>query len=133
VHFENFVDDVADFYARVAVVVVPLLSGTGVSIKTLEAIEYRKPVVASRVGVRGLPLHLPPSVVVAEQPAEFAHAIEKFLGAQGRDSGEPATTARPPADHATFLREFFLIAQRHRRGRATGPEQCDKRRGHGAP
>jgi glycosyltransferase involved in cell wall biosynthesis len=131
VHFEKFVDDVADFYARVAVVVVPLLSGTGVSIKTLEAIEYRKPVVASRVGVRGLPLHLPSSVVVADQPAEFALGIEKFLGA--RDSAGPATAARPPADQATFLREFSLIAQRYRRGRETGPEQRDRRRGHGAP
>jgi hypothetical protein len=50
------VKDVADFYASVPVVVVPLLRGTGVSLKTLEALAYRVPVVSTPVGVRGISL-----------------------------------------------------------------------------
>ena len=41
-------------YASAKLVVVPLLSGTGISIKTLEALTLGKPVFASPVGLRGL-------------------------------------------------------------------------------
>ena len=48
------VDDLAAVYARCRVVIVPLLHGTGVSIKTLEAIAHGKPVVSTPIGWRGL-------------------------------------------------------------------------------
>lgn len=41
-------------YAAAKLVIVPLLAGTGVSIKTLEAISLGKPVLSSPVGLRGL-------------------------------------------------------------------------------
>jgi glycosyltransferase involved in cell wall biosynthesis len=48
------VRSVADFYDVIATAVVPLLSGTGVSLKTLEAIAHGVPVLATLVGVRGI-------------------------------------------------------------------------------
>ena len=48
------VRDVGDFYDAIAIAVVPLLSGTGVSLKTLEAVEHGVPVISTPVGVRGI-------------------------------------------------------------------------------
>lgn len=48
------VRDLRPLYASARLVIVPLLSGTGISIKTLEAIAMGKPVLATPVGLRGL-------------------------------------------------------------------------------
>jgi glycosyltransferase involved in cell wall biosynthesis len=70
----GWVDDVASFYGSVNVVVVPLLSGTGVSIKTLEAAAYGVPIVSTSVGVRGLTLAPDHEVLVRDSPSGFASA-----------------------------------------------------------
>ncbi len=49
------VEDLDDVYRRTKVVIVPLFSGTGTSIKTLEAMAHGKPVVTTPCGVRGIP------------------------------------------------------------------------------
>ena len=48
------VDDLAATYRQAKVVVVPLFQGTGISIKTLEALGQGKPVVTTPCGRRGL-------------------------------------------------------------------------------
>jgi len=50
----GFVEDPVDFYKQVDVVIVPLLVGTGLKIKTVEALAFGKPVVSTRVGFEGL-------------------------------------------------------------------------------
>ena len=69
---EPRVENVGSFYARIGASIVPLLSGTGVSVKTLEAIAHGKPVVATSAGARGLRRELYPDVLVADDPALFA-------------------------------------------------------------
>ena len=49
------VDDLDQVYRRSKVIVVPLFRGAGISIKTLEAMGRRKPVVTTPCGRRGLP------------------------------------------------------------------------------
>lgn len=50
----GYVEDLADIYKEARVVVNPMLSGTGLPIKTIEAMAYGKPVVATASGARGL-------------------------------------------------------------------------------
>lgn len=71
------VDNLTDIYERSKVVVVPLFRGAGVSIKTLEALGQRKPVVTTACGQRGLPdagdalVSLP----FQDRPGDVAQAI----------------------------------------------------------
>ncbi|TCR70039.1 glycosyl transferase family 1 [Bosea sp. BK604] len=53
-HVLGYVGDLRPLYAAAKLVIVPLLSGTGVSIKTLEAVALGKPVLTTPVGIRGL-------------------------------------------------------------------------------
>jgi hypothetical protein len=66
------VPDLATFYRQVDVVGIPSLHGSGVQEKAVEAIGQAKPVVASRHALRGLGDHLPPTVRIADNAADFA-------------------------------------------------------------
>lgn len=88
-----------DFYESVRVVVVPLLSGTGVSIKTLEAMSFGRPVVATSAGVRGLDLEAGVEVIVEDDPRAFAEAVVRLnhdarLRKQIGEAGARAVRAR---------------------------------------
>ena len=61
-----------DYYARSKVVVVPLLSGSGLSIKTIECLANGRAVVTTRVGARGLP-HDPNAFVQIDMQADPRH------------------------------------------------------------
>ena len=75
----GWVDDVATFYDQVEVVAVPLLTGTGVSVKTMEAAAYGAAIVSTQVGLRGLNLQAGTEVLVADDPATFAASILQVL------------------------------------------------------
>jgi hypothetical protein len=49
----GFVDQVSDFYSAVDVVMVPMLHGTGVKIKSVEALNYCKPVLFTNHSAEG--------------------------------------------------------------------------------
>jgi hypothetical protein len=49
----GFVDQVSDFYSAVDIVMVPMLHGTGVKIKSVEALNYRKPVLFTAHSAEG--------------------------------------------------------------------------------
>jgi glycosyltransferase involved in cell wall biosynthesis len=58
VTFLGMVDNVTEAYQRADVVVLPITNGGGIAIKTLEAVQFGKPIVATRHAMRGLPLSI---------------------------------------------------------------------------
>ena len=103
------VEDIRSFYARIGASIVPLLSGTGVSIKTLEAIAHGKPVVATSAGVRGLRRELYPEVHVTDDPALFARKLIDL----SRSDVTPKSRILSSTVAADFLDTFDRIAQPH--------------------
>jgi glycosyltransferase involved in cell wall biosynthesis len=75
----DFADDIEALYARTKVVIVPILGGTGIKIKILEALSYSIPVVSTLLGVDGLPDKYENGCLVADQPVEFAEYIKRLL------------------------------------------------------
>jgi glycosyltransferase involved in cell wall biosynthesis len=73
------VKDVSEFYQLVQMIVVPLLNGTGVSLKTLEAASYGIPVLSTPVGVRGLSKHVLPSNIRVIELTEFSKALTQHV------------------------------------------------------
>ena len=68
------VDDVRPHIARGAVYVVPLRIGGGTRLKIFEAMAMGKAVVSTTVGAEGLPVTPGRDLVIADEPARFAHA-----------------------------------------------------------
>jgi hypothetical protein len=91
----GFVDDLDALYRESAVVINPAVAGTGLKIKTLEALAHSRPVVSWPSGTDGLPAEIRPFCVVAHDWYVFAHAVVKALR-------HPATLA--PEDRDTIVR-----------------------------
>src|SRR5690606_38412236 len=50
-----FVEDLSEVYSQSKVAICPMLSGTGIKVKTVEALSYGLPVVSTERGLDGLP------------------------------------------------------------------------------
>jgi polysaccharide biosynthesis protein PslH len=75
--------DLGPIYAAADMVINPMLFGTGLSIKGLEALGYAKPLVTTSVGARGLGEEAGKSFLVANTPEEFSAAIVSVLSDTG--------------------------------------------------
>ena len=71
----GYVDDVRDLLVRYAVFVCPILSGSGVRVKLLEAFAAGIPVVSTYVGAEGLASHDGEFCRLADDPEGFAACV----------------------------------------------------------
>ena len=91
------VDDALAELARVRVVIVPLLAGSGTRIKILEAWAAGRAVVSTRIGAEGLPAAHGENLLLADSPEEMVEQIclllanpdlRRSLGRAGRRAVE---------------------------------------------
>lgn len=75
----GMVDDLQEFYNHAKIAICPMLSGTGVKIKVLEALSYGLPVVTNRRGVDGLINKKNNGCLVGQDPVEFSKAIHQLM------------------------------------------------------
>lgn len=82
--FENvtklhFVENLSDYYSNSKVAICPMLSGTGLKIKVVEALSFGLPIVCNQRGVDGLSNKSDNGCLVTNVPEEFANAIKLLL------------------------------------------------------
>lgn len=73
------VDSALDFYKSKAIMAVPLLSGSGMRIKIIEALAMEKPIVSTCIGAEGLGCKSGKHLLIADKPDQFANAIQRCL------------------------------------------------------
>lgn len=73
------VPDAQRFIAGKLINVVPLLSGSGIRVKIIEAMAAGKAVVTTTVGARGIDYTDGENLLIANTPSEFAHQIKRLL------------------------------------------------------
>jgi len=73
------VPDLRDYLARAAIAVAPIIYGTGIQNKVLEAMALGTPVVATPQAVAGLHVHDGENVLIAGDAASFARAVIALL------------------------------------------------------
>ena len=91
-HREKFlgrVDDLAAVYRTARLVLLPTIAGTGISIKTVEALSTGLPLIASPMAFRGMTLDPATlrNVVIARDASDFARALAS--AASAAPSGAP--------------------------------------------
>ncbi len=79
VQLAGYVEDVRTALGRYAVFVCPILSGSGVRVKLLEAFSAGIPVVSTRVGAEGLARQDGEFCRLADDPREFAARVAEVL------------------------------------------------------
>lgn len=70
------VPDAAEFINQHSVMVVPLLSGSGMRAKILEGMALGKVVISSSLGLEGIPAKHRKQVLIANTPAEFIQQLQ---------------------------------------------------------
>ena len=75
----GWVPDVVPYLASSRISVVPLLHGAGTKRKLLQALALGTPTVSTSVGVESFALTHEESVLIADEPASFAAAVERLL------------------------------------------------------
>jgi glycosyltransferase involved in cell wall biosynthesis len=76
VRLEGEVEDAGAFFHRHTVMIVPLLTGSGIRIKILEAMAMGKTVISTSIGASGLPARDGEHLFLADTPADFIRVLE---------------------------------------------------------
>lgn len=77
------VPDVRSYLAEAAIVVVPLLVGSGTRNKIFEAMAMSKALVSTTLGAEGLPVTAGEHLLIADTPSDFAEAVCRLLDNAG--------------------------------------------------
>lgn len=112
---KGVVDDISQAYAAASVVLVPLRVGSGLKVKTVEAISYGVPTVTTSIGAQGLMHMAPQPFLIANDAQTFTAAVVRLL--QSRDlqtelrqaAADCSRVFRPEqafAEFETALREY---------------------------
>jgi len=75
----NFVADLNDYYSNSKVAICPMLTGTGLKIKVIEALSFGLPVVCNLRAVDGLSNKSDNGCLVSNDPEQFANNIKLLL------------------------------------------------------
>lgn len=75
----GYVDDLEPYFSQASVVVVPVLSGSGMRVRILEAMARGMPIVTTSLGAQGIAVDDGKSALIADQPGEFAAAVVRLL------------------------------------------------------
>lgn len=79
VHVVGWVPSVIPYLERTRISLIPLLYGAGTKRKLIQSLMIQTPAVTTTVGIEGLDLRHEEQVLIADDPAAFANAIETLL------------------------------------------------------
>ncbi|MBA3662807.1 MAG: glycosyltransferase family 4 protein [Bacteroidetes bacterium] len=68
-----------DFYNQHDIMLVPLLTGSGLRIKIIEGMSYGKAIVSTTVGAEGIPVTHGKNILIADNPDDFSAAVIELL------------------------------------------------------
>jgi glycosyltransferase involved in cell wall biosynthesis len=83
VKLEGEVEDAIEFFHRHTVMLVPLLTGSGIRIKILEAMAMGKAVISTSIGAAGLEARNGEHLFLADTPVEFLNILETLQARPG--------------------------------------------------
>jgi glycosyltransferase involved in cell wall biosynthesis len=79
VRFRGHLEDIEGEYAEAAMVINPSWIGTGLKIKTVEALAWCKPLVTTQKGIEGMNGDVARSVMLCDDVVEFADSVVRLL------------------------------------------------------
>lgn len=73
------VKKLTDFYNSISTVIIPLKLGSGLKIKTIEALKYNKLVISTSIGLQGINNIHEANIITCNSANEFQQKIEQIL------------------------------------------------------
>ena len=94
------IDNVEAFYNKVDIVIVPLLSGSGMRIKVIEAMAYKKPIISTSIGAEGINYRNNENIIIQDEENGFLNAITDLI--KDRDKADKIAQKGLEHVHANF-------------------------------
>lgn len=73
------VEDAGRYMQDNGIMVVPLFSGSGMRVKIIDAMAHRRPVIATSIAAKGIPVSNSENIMIANNRKDFISAIEKLV------------------------------------------------------
>ncbi|MBE9468097.1 MAG: glycosyltransferase family 4 protein [Bacteroidetes bacterium] len=73
------IDDAYEFMNSKAIMIVPLLSGSGMRIKIIEGMALGKTIISTSIGAEGINITKNKNIIIADSASDFIDGIEKVL------------------------------------------------------
>jgi polysaccharide biosynthesis protein PslH len=83
IHVTGYVPDPTPYLEKAGVMIVPLLAGSGMRVKILQALAQEIPIVTTTIGCEGIEVEHGRHVLIADTPEEFARAVLRLLADPG--------------------------------------------------
>lgn len=77
--YHGEVENAIEFIQSQQLMVVPLLTGSGIRIKILEGMALGRPVITTTAGIEGIPAKNHQHVVIEDEPAKFSASLIRLL------------------------------------------------------
>ncbi len=106
------VEDLKAEYGAAEVCVIPLIAGSGLKIKLVEALSHGRACVSTSVGVQGVRELADRAVLVADAPEEFAKAVISLLQRPERRNTMEDEARKYVEDHLTPEKAYQTLIER---------------------
>ena len=109
---EGEISNVSEFIGNKNIAVIPLLSGSGMRVKIVEALAFGKVVITTSLGATGIPFDDGVNILIANTPTEFADKISMLeakpsliteIGAKGRKLAETVFDLKSLSSKLTYF------------------------------
>lgn len=84
IQFLGEIENAHEFISNRSILIVPLLSGSGVRVKILEGLTMGKAIVTTSIGAEGIPVQPGNELLIADTPENFANSVMQLLDSSGR-------------------------------------------------
>lgn len=98
IHFKGFVSDLQEEYNG-SIAIVPILRGSGMRMKIIDAVNFGSPFVSTTIGVEGLEYKDGKDCFIADEPAKFAEKISELI--------ENETLRKQFYDNSVYTRDKY--------------------------
>ena len=97
---QTSIQDAKKYIQNKGILFVPLLSGSGIRIKILEAMSLGVPVISTSIGAEGIPYINQKNIMIADHPIDFANAIHTLIE-------NPAMAKKIGNNGRTLIKRYF--------------------------
>jgi glycosyltransferase involved in cell wall biosynthesis len=92
--------DAAVFMQEEGIMIVPLLSGSGIRVKIIEGMALGKVIITTSIGLEGIPAQSGVNIFIANEPADFLRIIKEIIAF-------PQLAQTISENAITFANEYF--------------------------
>ena len=121
---EGFVDDLEEVFDASCAMIIPLLFGSGVKIKTLEALSRGLPILSTSYGVEGIPVTNEIDCLVEDDIGRYPQLMSTLTDADYNQniSRGARRLYRGSYSKEQVLREYKLLFRTEKNSEETGPD-----------